>query len=326
MNKKVLIVSSALEQEKEAFDELKSAGLGTVLLAEKEREGFTEKDLIAYWNQLEEKPSGLLMGGDIALGREFARQAEGLKYISLNSVGYDHLDWKAFYENGITICNVQGQNSPAVADMAWGLILCVMRRIAEGDRNMRQGNWCDGIAKGLAVSKKTIGIIGFGAIGQEVAKRAVGFDMKILYCGPAEKPEAKKYHAEYAELDQALRESDIIVIACPLKAETYHMIDQDRLNNMKENAVLINIARGGIVDMQALYEALKNRKIAGAGLDVYEKEPLYKSPLFQLDNVVMTPHMGGMSDREMHNVVMQAAKNMVILMQGGKTGTEIIKK
>lgn len=323
MNQKVLIISFSFEQEIEAFDELRKAGLEPVLLAEKDREGFSEKDLLEYWNSLEEKPSGLLMGADIALGREFARRAEGLKYISLNCAGYDHLDLKAFQECGITICNVPRQNFDAVADLSWGLILSVMRRIVEGDRNIRQGRWCDGVARGIAVSQKTLGIIGFGAIGQAVARRAMGFDMKILYNCPNQKVEAAQYHAEFAEKEKLLGEADIIVITCPLKEETYHLINKESIQRMKEQAVLINSSRGGIVDTQALYEALKEKKIAGAGLDVYEEEPLHTSPLFELENVVLTPHMGGLADREIHNVAMQAAKNMGILMQGKMTGTEI---
>lgn len=324
MNNKVLIVSFSFEQEPEAFGALRDCGLEPVLLAEKDRQGYTEQELIRYWEQLEEKPSGLLMGADIPLGREFAKRAEGLRYISLNCAGYDHLDIEAFKEQGITICNVPRQNFDAVADLAWGLILSVMRKIVEGDKNIRSGRWCDGVSRGIAVSKKTLGIIGFGAIGQAVAKRATGFEMRILYDNLTEEKEAgKRYDAEYVSREQIFQEADILVTTCPLTDSTYHAVNRESLALMKQTAVVINPSRGGVVDTEALYEALKEGKIAGAGLDVYEEEPLLESPLFELKNVVLTPHMGGLADREIHNVAMLSAYHMVDLFKGRKTGTEV---
>lgn len=327
MGKKVLVISFSFEQEKEAFRVLEDAGLAPVTLREKDRKGFTWKELLEYWNGLEEKPEGILMGADIPLGAEFAENAEGLKYISLNCAGSDHLDIKAFEENGITICNVPKQNYDAVADLAWGLILCVMRRIAEGDRNIRKGKWCEGIERGYAVSKKTIGIIGFGAIGQAVAKRAYGFDMKIIISSTSRNPElAERFHAEYVERKELFETADIIIPTCPHTPETHHMINKETLGMMKKEAVVINPSRGGIVDTEALYEALKERTIAGAGLDVFEEEPLYESPLFSLENAVLTPHMGGLADREIHKVAMQSAYNMVDLMNQKNTGTELTRR
>lgn len=327
MNNKVLIVSFSFEQEEEAFEVLRAAGLEPVLLAEKDRIGYTEQDLLRFWKQMEEKPAGILMGADIPLGRSFAENAEGLKYVSLNCAGYDHLDLEAFRDNGVTVCNVPRQNFDAVADLTWGLIISVMRRIAEGDRNIRNGRWCDGVSRGIAVSKKTLGIIGFGAIGQAVAKRAAGFEMEVLYYARHERREAASVcHAEYVTRDEILRNADIVVLTCPLTEETHHMINKESIDSMKRSAVLINPSRGGIVDTNALYEALKAGRIAGAGLDVYEKEPLYESPLFELDNVVLTPHMGGLADREIHNVAMQAAYHMVDLMNGKAVATELSKR
>lgn len=324
MNNKVLIVSFSFEQEPEAFQALKDGGLAPILLAEKDREGFTEDDLLDYWNKLEEKPSGILMGADIQLGRKFAQGAEGLKYISLNCAGYDHLDLAAFRESGVTVCNVPRQNFDAVADLAWGLILSVMRKIVEGDRNIRSGKWCDGVARGIAVSKKTMGIIGFGAIGQAVAKRGIGFDMDVIYNDLFENQEAsEKYNAKFVDRETLFKEADIIVSTCPLTEDTHHLINTDSIALMKKSAVIINSSRGGIVDAQAVYEAVRDGKIAGAGLDVFEEEPLYESPLFELDNVVLTPHMGGLADREIHNVAMQSAYHMVSLLKGEATGTEL---
>lgn len=324
MNNKVLILSFSFEQEKEAFRVLEEAGLAPLLLAEKDRKGYTEAELLEYWNRLEEKPAGILMGADIPLGKVFASQAAGLKYISLNCAGSDHLELAAFEEAGITICNVPRQNFDAVADFIWGLLFAVMRRIPEGDRNIRKGLWCEGVARGCAVSRKTIGIIGFGAIGQAVAGRAAGFDMKILVSSTSQKPElAEQYHAEYVTRDTLFQEADIIIPTCPLAPETYHIINKETIAKMKPQACIVNAARGGIIDTEALYEALQEHKIAGAGLDVFEEEPLLESKLFTLDNVVLTPHMGGLADREIHQVAMQSAYHMVSLLKGDITGTEL---
>jgi|GEM_PF-1494216 len=324
MNKNVLIVSFSFEQEEEAFQALKDGGYEPILLAESDRQGYLEADLIKYWNKLEEKPVGILMGADIPLGKEFVAKAEGLKAVSLNCAGYDHLDLEAFAAKDIMVCNVPRQNFDAVADFAWGQILSVMRRIPEGDRAIRKGKWCEGVQRGYAVSKKTIGIIGFGAIGQAVAKRAVGFDMKIIVSSTSNKPElAEKYNATYVDRETLFKEADIVIPTCPHEPETHHMINKTTLSMMKKNAVVVNPSRGGIIDTNALYEALKSHAIAGAALDVYEEEPLYESELFALENVVLTPHMGGLADREIHNVAMQSAYNMVCLLDGKITGTEL---
>lgn len=324
MGRKVLILSFSFEQEKEAFQVLEEAGLEPLLLAGKDREGYTERELLEYWEKLPEKPFGILMGADIPLGRKFAERAAGLRAISLNCAGFDHLDLAAFSKAGISVCNVPRQNFEAVADLIWGLMLAVMRRIPEGDRNIRRGNWCNGVERGYAVSGKKLGIVSLGAIGEAVVKRAQGFAMKILVNSTSEKPElAERYGLFYVDRKTLFQEADIIVPTCPLVLETYHMIDKEAISLMKREAVVINAARGGIIDTDALYEALRTGRIAGAGLDVYEKEPLYDSRLFKLDNVVLTPHMGGLADREIHQVAMRSAWNMVKLYHGETTGTEL---
>jgi D-3-phosphoglycerate dehydrogenase len=326
MNKKVLIVSFSFEQEAEAFALLKAQGVEPLLLAEQDRKGFGQTELLEYWNKLDEKPTGILMGADISLGSEFAKGAAGLKFISLNCAGSDHLDIAAFKEQGIVVCNVPRQNFDAVADLAWGLILSTMRRIVKGNETIRQGHWCDGVARGSAVSKKTIGIIGFGAIGQGVAKRATGFDMEILVNDVVEDSlAAAKYQAKFVDRETIFRRADIIIPTCPLVPDTYHLLNEAAFAKMKQDAFVINAARGGIIDTAALINALKDGQIAGAGLDVYEEEPLYDSELFSFENVVLTPHMGGLADREIHNVAMGAAQHMISLLQGKETGTELTK-
>lgn len=324
MGREVLILSFSFEQEKEAFRVVEQGGFTPLLLAEKDRRGWTEKELIDWWERLDHKPQGMIMGADILLGEAFVRAAQGLRAVSLNCAGSDHLDLDAFHRAGIVVCNVPRQNFDAVADFAWGQILSLMRRIPLGDRTIRQGKWCLGVERGIAVSGKTLGIIGFGAIGQAIAARAAGFGMKLIVSSTSRKPQpAAKYGASYVDRETLFREADIIVPACPLTPETRHMINERTFEMMKPSAVVVNPSRGGIIDTAALIGALRRGAITGAALDVYEEEPLFSSELFELDNVVLTPHMAGLADREIHNVAMQAARHMVDLLSGTQTHTEI---
>lgn len=324
MGREVLILSFSFEQEKEAFRVVEQGGFTPVLLAEKDRRGWTEKELIDWWERLDHKPQGMIMGADILLGEAFVRAAQGLRAVSLNCAGSDHLDLDAFHRAGIVVCNVPRQNFDAVADFAWGQILSLMRRIPLGDRTIRQGKWCLGVERGIAVSGKTLGIIGFGAIGQAIAARAAGFGMKLIVSSTSRKPQpAAKYGVSYVDRETLFREADIIVPACPLTPETRHMINERTFEMMKPSAVVVNPSRGGIIDTAALIGALRRGAITGAALDVYEEEPLFSSELFELDNVVLTPHMAGLADREIHNVAMQAARHMVDLLSGTQTHTEI---
>lgn len=324
MGRDVLILSFSFEQEEEAFRVVEQGGFNPLLLAEKDRKGWTEKELAAYWNGLEQKPPGIIMGADIPLGEAFVRAAQGLRAVSLNCAGSDHLDLDAFHRAGIVVCNVPRQNFDAVADFVWGQILALMRRIPLGDRTIRRGQWCSGVERGIAVSGKTLGIIGFGAIGQAIAARAAGFGMRLIVSSTSRKPEpAARYGATYVERETLFREADIIVPSCPLTPETRHIINEETLSIMKPGAVVVNSSRGGIIHTPALIEALRRGAIAGAALDVYEEEPMLDSELFELDNVVLTPHMAGLADREIHNVAMQAARHMVDLLSGRETHTEI---
>lgn len=325
MNKKVLIVSFSFEQEQEAFQVLRDGGLEPVLWPGSERKNATEQDLIAYWNSLEQKPSGILMGADVELGKAFLDHAADLAAVSLNCAGYDHLDLEALAASGVKVCNVPRQNFSAVADLAWGLILGLMRKIPQGDRTIRAGKWVEGVARGIAVSGKTIGILGVGAVGQAVAKRSAGFEMEVLGSDPfADKEKAGALGVMLVDYDQLFARSDILVICCPATKDTHHLVNRETLAKMKPTAVVINPSRGAVIDTAALVEALEQGKIAGAALDVFETEPLYESPLLAMENTVLTPHMGGLADREIHNVAMQAARNMVELLTDPQSQLHII--
>ncbi|MEG0305552.1 MAG: NAD(P)-dependent oxidoreductase [Oscillospiraceae bacterium] len=325
MSDKVLIVSFSFEQEPDAFAELEKGGYTPLLWAQKDRLNATQTDFVNYWNTLSEKPCGIVMGADIAVGEEFLSQATGLEAVSLNCAGYDHLDLQAFAQHGVKVCNVPRQNFSAVADLAFGQIISLMRKIPQGDRSIRAGKWCEGVERGSAVSGKTIGIMGLGAVGQAVAQRAKGFDMDIIVSSTSQKEElAQKYGLKYVDKETFFKTADIIVLCCPANAQTHYVINAETLALMKNSAVIINPSRGGLVDTKALINALNTGAIAGAALDVFETEPMYESELFTTENTVLTPHIGGLADREIRNVALKSAQNIISLLQGAKQQPGIV--
>ncbi|GAB6101318.1 glyoxylate reductase [Thermococcus atlanticus] len=250
--------------------------------------------------------------------------APRLKIVANYAVGYDNIDVGEATKRGIYVTNTPDVLTNATADFAWTLLLATARHLVEADRFTRSGEWKrKGVAwhplmfLGYDVYGKTIGIVGFGRIGQAVAKRARGFGMRILYNSRTRKPEAEKeLGAEFRPLEELLRESDFIVLAVPLTKKTYHMINEERLKLMKPTAILVNIARGKVVDTEALIRALKEGWIAGAGLDVYEEEPYYNGELFSLDNVVLAPHIGSATHGAREGMAELVAKNLMAFRNG----------
>ena len=226
--------------------------------------------------------------------KEMIDAAKNLKVIGRAGVGLDNIDVEYAKSKGIKVINTPGATSISVAELTIGLLLAVMRKIAYADREMRKGAWPKKKCKGIEMYGKTLGVIGMGRIGREVAKRARAFGMKVIYYDVYRPDEAteKELGVEYRELDDLISEADVITLHVPLLPETKHMINGERIAKMKDGAIIINAARGGIVDEEALYEALKSGKLYGAALDVYENEPLKESKLFELDNIVLTPHIG----------------------------------
>jgi len=224
-----------------------------------------------------------------------------LRIIAQYAVGYDNIDLDCATKHGVYVTNTPGVLSDAVADFTWGLILAVTRRIVEADQFVRTGEWYRTgtgwhplMLLGFEVTGKTLGIVGMGRIGREVARRARGFKMRILYYDKYRLPEEveKELGAEYVDLDTLLRESDVVSLHVPLTPETYHLIGEEELKKMKNTAYLINTARGKVVDTEALVRALEEGWIAGAGLDVFEQEPLPPDhPLTKFRNVVLAPHL-----------------------------------
>jgi lactate dehydrogenase-like 2-hydroxyacid dehydrogenase len=244
--------------------------------------------------------------------------ARGCKVFANCAVGYDNIDVPAATARGIAVTNTPGVLTDATADLTWALIFAVARRVVEGDRCVRAGEfkgWAPMLLLGGDITGQTLGIVGAGRIGQAVARRSVGFGMKVLYTNPSPRPELEReVGAKRVGLDEVLRESDFVSIHCPLTEETTHLIGRRELGLMKPSAYLINAARGPIVDERALVEALQEKRIAGAGLDVYENEPALAPGLADLPNVVLLPHLGSASTGTRTRMATMAAENLLAVL------------
>jgi len=239
-----------------------------------------------------------------------------LKVISQYAVGHDNIDVHAATERRIPVGNTPGVLTEATADLTWALLLSAARRIVEGDRYTRQGRWKTWgptLLLGADLSGATLGIVGLGRIGTAVARRARGFDLRILYYDTTRQTQIEQdLGLEYAPFDELLHQADFITVHTWLSPETYHLFGEAEFKKMKQTAVFVNAARGGIVDHQALYTALKNGHIAYAALDVTEPEPILPdSPLLQLDNVIIVPHIASASVRTRTRMAMMAAENLI---------------
>ena len=257
---------------------------------------------------------GIIIGID-ELSAEIIEEANELKVISKYGIGLDNIDINMATNKKIVVTNTPTANVDAVADLTFGLILSLARRVPEADRKTKSAKW--GKIIGKSVWEKTIGIIGLGKIGRQVVKRAKGFEMNILVFDIVkDKKFAQKYGIKYVDLEKLLRKSDYITIHIPLNDATRNMISYEELEKMKKDAFLINTSRGGIVDEEALYDALRNNKLRGAALDVYNNEPLRESPLKELDNVIMTPHIGAYTEEAIENMGIRAAQNLIDVLEG----------
>lgn len=225
-----------------------------------------------------------------------------LRCVSIYATGYDNIDVAAATERGIAVGHTPGVLTDATADCAMGLILATARRLCEGDRENRAGRyqgWEPTYLLGLDLHDAQLGIVGFGRIGQAVARRALAFSMRISYYDSTDPPVADdlRSHAASVPLDRLISESDVISLHTPLNAETHHLIDEQALRRMKDTAVLVNTSRGPVIDEEALVRALREGLIAGAGLDVYEREPELAPGLAECSSAVLSPHLGSATVR-----------------------------
>lgn len=264
---------------------------------------------------------GLLCTLMDAVDDELLAAAPRLKAISNYAVGYDNIDVTAATRRGLPVTNTPGVLTVATAEMAWALMMAVTRRIVEGDHYVRDGRWTGWspmMLLGMELSGKTLGIVGCGRIGLAVAKRAKAFEMQVLYTNRRRLDEAteQEYGLQYAALDDLLAASDVVSLHLPYAQESHHLIDRDKLHRMKQTAYLINTARGAVVDEAALAAALKEGRIAGAGLDVFEREPAVHPDLLGLDNVVLAPHLGSATLETRTKMAEMAAVNLARVLHG----------
>jgi len=258
-----------------------------------------------------------------------------LKVIANYAVGYNNIDIEEATKRGIMVTNTPGVLTETTADLAWALMMSIARRIVESDKFVREGKfngWQPMLMLGTDIYGATLGVVGFGRIGQAVARRASGFDMRVLYYSRKRAPEdiEKQLNASFVDLSTLLRESDFVTLHLPLTKETYHLIGEEELRMMKKEAYLINTARGPVIDEKALVKALKNKWIRGAALDVFEKEPQIEPELLELDNVILTPHIGSASYTTRTKMSVMAAENLVKALYGeippNLVNTEVLKK
>lgn len=252
---------------------------------------------------------------------ELMDAAPNLKVVANYAVGYNNIDVDAATERGILVTNTPGVLTETTADLTWALIMSVARRVVEGDVFMRGGKyvgWAPMLLLGSDVYGKTLGIIGIGQIGQAVARRAMGFDMKVLYTDMFDLPPVAEQllNAEKVELDELLERSDFVTLHVPLMDETHHLIGKRELEMIGPNGYLINAARGPAVDEVALVEALSNGTIAGAALDVFEDEPAMKPGLAECENAVILPHLGSASIETRTEMADLAVSNILSFLAG----------
>ncbi|NJE76476.1 hydroxyacid dehydrogenase [Thermococcus sp. ES12] len=250
--------------------------------------------------------------------RKVIEAAPKLKVIGRAGVGLDNIDLEAAKERGIKVVNSPGASSRSVAELAVALMFAVARKIAFADRKMREGIWAKKQCMGMELEGKTLGIVGFGRIGYSIAKIARALGMNVLLYDPYPNEErAREVGGKFVPLEELLKESDVVTLHVPLVEQTYHLINEERLRLMKPTAILINAARGAVVDTSALVKALQGGWIAGAGLDVFEEEPLPKDhPLTKLDNVVLTPHIGASTVEAQMRAGVQVAEQIVEILKG----------
>jgi D-3-phosphoglycerate dehydrogenase len=261
---------------------------------------------------------GLIVRSATMVSAEVIERAENLKAIGRAGIGVDNIDVEAATKRGILVANAPASNTVAAAEHTLALMLAAARRIPAADTSLRGGEWNRSAFKGVEVSNKTLGLVGLGHVGTIVARGAVGMGMRVLAYDPyVSEDRMRSMNVESAEsLDEIFEHSDFVSLHVPRTPQTAGMVDAGALEKMKPTAYLINVARGGIVDETALYNALKEGTIAGAALDVFQKEPTTDSPLFALPNVVVTPHLGASTAEAQDRAGVTAAEQVASALRG----------
>lgn len=307
-NHTVLITSWVVEEDHPELARLRAIG------CEIRNERRTNHHSEAEMRQLIRGVDGVIAASDVYSASVFDA-ADRLKVIARVGVGYDAIDLKAATSHGVVVSTTPGANHEAVADLAFGLILGLARFIPTHDRLMREKKWVR--HTGFDVYGKTLGILGLGKIGKAMARRGRGFSMRVVAHDPYWDEEfARTYQVERMELNEVIREADYLTLHLPGIPEMRHVMNAERLRLMKPTAFLINAARGMLVDEVALTQALREKWIAGAGLDVFEKEPPWGSAIIEQENAIITPHVAGFSQQANELSVRMAVDNVINVLTG----------
>lgn len=304
--KRVLVTTRFLKPGDEIETYLGQAGFETLF-----RRVPNEAEMAAALKGID----AIVCSGEPPITAQAIESADRLKVISRTGVGYNTIAIQAATAKGIPVCITPGVNRHAVAEWTFTLLLACARKLLENLAEVQHKGWNPHF--GLELAGKTLGIVGLGTIGKEVAQRARAFEMQILASDPILYQQFAEAHGvTYVPLEQLLRESDFITLHLSLDAQSHHLINAERLALMKPNAFLINTSRGGAVDTNALYQALKEERIAGAALDVHEQEPLGDSPLRELPNVLLAPHAGAATHDFRRQSQLAAAEAVIRVLQG----------
>ena len=259
----------------------------------------------------------VVMGRVLGIDAAALALAPRLRIVALHTSGCDNVDIDAASRRGVLVTNVKGVNAEQCAEFAMGLMLCVVRKILRGDQAIRSGEWASRTQSSMDVYGATMGVIGLGQIAKAFSKRARAFGMHVLVHTRTEDPNFARQHGiEYAPLDEVLQRADVVGLFASLDRSSRRMIGAREFQLMKPSAYFINIARGELIDEAALIDALRAGKIAGAGLDVFDDEPVTMSPLFALENVVLTPHQAGLTHGGKTGAAVRAARNALQALDG----------
>ncbi|ADL08627.1 phosphoglycerate dehydrogenase [Thermosediminibacter oceani] len=308
MRKKVLITPRSFGKTSNVpFEMLKKYDYE--ILINNSGKPYEESELIKIIRDVD----GIIVGLD-KITSNVLKNAKKLKVITKYGVGVDNIDIEEADKLGVKITYTPGANTESVADLTFSLMLCLSRNVIKLDNIVRSNKWEKII--GCEVYGKTLGIVGTGNIGRSVAKRATGFDMRILaYDKYPDYDFANKLGVKYVDKKTLFEEADFITLHLPLNKETYHFVDEEEFNLMKNTAYIINTSRGGIINEAVLYNALKNKKIAGAALDVFEEEPPLNSKLFELDNLILSPHCGAATIEASERMAIMAVEGLISVLE-----------
>ncbi|HET7626856.1 MAG TPA: phosphoglycerate dehydrogenase [Bacillales bacterium] len=259
----------------------------------------------------------LLVRSQTRVSEEVLRNAAKLKVIGRAGVGVDNIDLDAATAKGVIVVNAPDGNTISAAEHTFAMMMAVARRIPQAYRSLTSGEWNRKAFKGVELNGKTLGIVGMGRIGAEVAKRAKAFQMKVVAFDPfLTEEKAGKLGVKRLTLEEVVRQSDFLTVHTPLTKKTRHLIGKDQFDQMKPGVRIINCARGGIIDEDALYNAVREKKVAGAAIDVFEIEPPTDHPLIQLPEVVVTPHLGASTQEAQHNVAVDVSTEVLRILRG----------